>query len=274
VRFLQIGALLLTLAAPASAYSPEAYPGATWGEISRDASGLEGNGTMGWVRQGVRWYTFPFKIQLESYGAYHWRMRSENRRFYNVHGPAVGTKLGWWIFDAGIEQSWETFPELTGTDNKSSAGEYYIGWYDKWDWMQAFPGADWGNLIYKAMPFTTWGHLAHNLDGIQGDSIMGKVRQGFLIRRFAKSIELTTFGAYRWRFRTKNRRFFNAHGPAVGIALDFGNVDLTVDYSWLTYPELSRKTNSAQFHLGWYFDWDLKEVARKNWSVKRLRRYN
>ena len=93
-------ACLILSAGPAFAWSPEGYPGSTWGNVGRDMSGFEGNDTMGKVTQGIRWVTLPGKVTVDTYGSYRWRYRTENQRFfeswheYRIQGQSIQHSLG------------------------------------------------------------------------------------------------------------------------------------------------------------------------------------
>ncbi len=251
-------ALLLAalLCAPASAYEPEGYPGSSWGEASRDFDGIEGTGVIGNINQGVRWITLPGDLALETYAGYNLRVRTQNRFYYNAHGPALGLSLKRSPFEAGFDFSWSRFPERSRTFNNY---EMFLTWYKKWNLARRLE--DQHPLGIVGLPFSTWGKLYHDLEGSEGDGSMGNVKQGIDWVRLPGGVVVTTFGAFRWRLRTEEIRWFNAHGPAAGVELSHGPVSLGIEHTWQWFPELKRLNKTLRFYLTWYVSWDLKKLG-------------
>lgn len=237
--------LALVLAgAPAAAAFPEGYPGAVWGNAVRDFSGFEGYASQGWVRQGVRWGTLPGGVGVQTAAAYNWRVRTENRRFYDAHGPGVILELDKAFLTTGAELSWQRYPRLGRTDNKR---EFFLGWYKRVPVFKA------GGV---AFPLAAWGRVSRDLNGFEGTGSMGwfsfgpespKLPGGFVARAMA---------SYRWRLRTQERLFYNVHGPAVGVELSGHHVDIGLENIWRDYGELHRRERALQAYVGWFLPWD------------------
>lgn len=258
-RFLK--GLILTLgffafSLPARAYSPEGYPGSTWGNLSRDFSGLEGNGSQGRVTQGVDWFHLPTNIPFKTYAAYKWRFRSENRPFYNAQGPALGLELSKWFLDLGLDFSWQRYPELGRNTREFEA---YLAWYQRIDLAGKGAGKSLLGIPILGLPLSSWGKLTHDLSDIEGDGTMGWVSQGVEWAKLPGNVVFATLASYNWRFRSENRRFYNTHGPAVGVAFIRKPFELGLEYSWKRFPELGRTTKEFQLTLNWYYSWDLKK---------------
>lgn len=247
-------ALWLGLAASAAAYAPLGYPGSTWGNLSRDLDGLEGNGTMGNVRQGVDWAKLPGDVTFNTYGAYRWRFRSELRPFYNAAGPGVGFDFSRGALSLGMDFSWIRYPEL-GRDTRDYS--LYGAWYKRWDLARWTGKPSWGGRSALAVPFSTWGRIDYDAEDVEGAGSQGWVQQGVDWLK-VRGVVFNTFASYSWRLRSENKKFYNTHGPAVGAQLQKGPFNLVLDYSWRTYPQLDRFTRSVGLTLSWYYGWNLK----------------
>ena len=254
---LLIGILLLGAGA-ARAWSPEGYPGSTWGSVGRDLSGFEGNDTMGNVTQGVRWATLPGGLGLETYGSYRWRYRTQNQRFYDAQGPAAGVSLGKGPIDVGVDLAWRSYPQL---DRRDRSLLYYLTLYKSVDFLKLAQVRPPRLLPGLEIPITTWGNLSHDLDGIEGDSVMGWVKIGATWFKYRK-VRATTYGSYRVRSRTKNQLYYNASGPSVGLELGRAPLTLSVQYMWTRYEMLRRESNDLRLEATWYQAWDLKDLAK------------
>lgn len=259
MRQLAVVLLAAALLAPVSAraYEPEAFPGSTWGNGTRDLNGFEGYGTQGWVRQGVQWLTFPGQITAKTFAAYNWRLRSQNRTYYDSRGPAVAIEFSKAFLDLGWEYSWQEFPQL---DTRSENPAVYANWYKRYDLSVWQKRANILGLPVVGLPFSTWGRLSHDFNNLEGDGSQGYVRQAVEWVRLPGSVVLRTQASYNWRFRSKNRPYYNMHAPSAGAELGWKTVDLGIEYLWRSYPELSKNTRDFQLYLIWYFNWDLKRL--------------
>ena len=247
-------ALLSGLAASAAAYAPLGYPGSTWGNLSRDLDGLEGNGTMGNIRQGVDWAKLPGGVTFNTFGAYRWRFRSEQRPYYNAAGPGVGFDFSRGPLAAGLDLSWVRYPELS-RDTRDFL--LYGSWYRRWDISRWTGKPYWGLRSALAVPFSTWGRVEYDIDGVEGAGSQGWVKQGIDWVK-VQGVILNTFASYNWRLRSDNQKFYNAHGPAVGVQFDRGPLNLVLDYNWRSYPQLQEYTRTFGLTLTWYYGWDFK----------------
>ena len=235
----------------AQAYAPEGYPGAVWGNASREFSGLDGTVTMGWVRQGVDWFHLPGDIPVKTMASYRWRIRSLNRDFYNSNGPGLGVEAEIGPADLGVEGRWIRYPER---DRNFREAEAFLGFYKQW-----YPGGrDLGTVL--GLPFSIWGKLTHDFEGEEGPGAMGWVRQGVEWFRLPGDIVFKTQGSYNVRFRGENRRFYDTHGPSLGVEFSRSPFDLGFQHDWRTFPELKRSTKSFQVYLSWFYAWDLKTL--------------
>lgn len=256
---LALGVAATPLPAGAS-YGPLDYPGASWGGVSRDLSGFEGYGTQGWVKQGVTWARLPRwgGVPIQTFASYQWRFRSENTRFYNAHGPGLSLELSKGPLDGGLEFAWQRFPELARTDDRY---ELFAGWYKRIDLARGARPALLG-LPLLGLPLSTWGRLAHDLNGFEGDGAQGWVQQGVDWVRLPRGVVVTTFAGYRWRLRSENRTFYNMHGPAAGVELSRGRMQAGVEHLWRRYPELGRFERAFQLYLSWYLSWNLDRPGK------------
>src|SRR6476659_7906339 len=105
---------LLAIVSTGNAFAdfPEAYPGSFWGTGTRDRNGIEGWGLQGNVNQGMQLFTLPENIPFKVYGAYSWRLRTENNTYYNADGPALGAEFSWKFLNFGAAYEWTTYPYL------------------------------------------------------------------------------------------------------------------------------------------------------------------
>jgi hypothetical protein len=105
-------------------------PTTTWGKVFRDSKQLEGNGTLGWISQGIEWCRLPYDITFKTLAVYRWRSRSENQRYYDVSAPGVGIEFSRNSTDLGLEYNWAHYPGLGTT---TSGWHAYLTWYFNWD---------------------------------------------------------------------------------------------------------------------------------------------
>lgn len=225
--------------------APVGTPGSAWGGAGRDLSGFEGYGTQGWVRQGVRWPGLPGGVGVQTAAAYRWRVRTENRRFYDAHGPALTVEFDKSFVNWGLDLAWQRYPRLGRTDDRR---ELFLGWYKRLVWARAGRAA---------LPAAAWGRLSRDLDGFEGNGAMGWLSQGVESPQLPGGLVARALASYRWRLRSRERLFYNVHGPALGLELSGGGMDLGIENVWRRYPELGRSESALQLYLNWYFAWDL-----------------
>lgn len=120
------------LKAKDSDFIAEGFPLSTWGKLSHDGNGLTGSSAMGWIQQGIDWFTLPGNIVVDTYVKYSYRARTKEEEYFNAQGPSVGLEFTKSYFKAGISYYWEDYPEL---DERQDTAQYYFGWYYYWDLM-------------------------------------------------------------------------------------------------------------------------------------------
>ncbi|MBI4349251.1 MAG: hypothetical protein HY553_20605 [Elusimicrobia bacterium] len=250
------GALLLAGALPAGAYAPSGYPGSAWARGSRNFDGIEGTGTQGWVRQGVRWLRFG-RLDLNTYAGYAWRFRTQERLYYNVHGPLISAVLEHGPISAGAEYTQQRYPELRETQSDVSV---FGSWYWSLDLRSRASRHDSGRRVPLGLPFSTWGRVDTHPQGIEGNGTMGWVRQGvdwFTVFGWTCG----TYGMYNWRLRTQNQLYYNAIGPSAGVSLARGGLEIGIEHLWQRHTELRRSDKTFNLYLSWFYGWELKRPA-------------
>jgi hypothetical protein len=244
-------------AIPVHADWPEAMPGSVWGTATKDFNDIEGWGTIGNLTQGVKWATLPADIAFTTYASYRWRLRSRNKLYYDAHGPALGVEFSRDAFSFGGDYEWQKYPGLDYTTNNFAL---YLSWYKRIDFLKGEDGhASLFGLPVLGFPTTTWGKVYHDFDHLEGTGTLGWVSQAVEWFSLPGDVVFRTLAIYRWRFRSKNEQYFDAHGPGLGIELGHKTVDLGLEYSWQRYPKLNTSTNDWHLYLTWYFGWDLKQ---------------
>ena len=238
----------------AAAYSPAGYPGAVWGGISR-GPGTEGSGTQGWARQGVRWASFGGKLNLDTYAAYNWRVRTENKTYYNTYGPSLIAELGAGPFSFGAEYGWLRYPEQSANIKYFSL---FAGWYDTRD-ISKWTGLPYlGSHAPLALPFSSWGKFSYDLQGAEGSGSQGWVKQGVDWFYFGRGLKFNTYAAYNWRVRTKNKQYYNVHGPSLGAVFSYKYFNLGAEYSRARFTQLGRTDKTFNIFFNWFYGWNLK----------------
>jgi len=128
---LGLALILVGRMAPSTyAFEIQGLPGSTWGQTHYEGEGLTGPGALGWVNQGIDWTTLPGGVVFNTYAEYRFRLRTENKEFYNGYGPVLGLEFKKSIFSLGVDYYWERFPELSENSNRL---QYYLTWYYSWD---------------------------------------------------------------------------------------------------------------------------------------------
>ncbi len=244
-----ITATYFTAAGQARAYSPIGYPGASWGEVCHNFNGMEGACTQGWVRQGADLYRFSGGQVFQAYTAYNWRLRTKHETYYNVHGPALGMILGWGAVDTGIEMNWPHYTELRSNDRDAAV---FSKWYKSWELAEFIYGGK------KGLPFSTWGEVAYDLYHVEGSITQGWVKQGVDWVTFPCGAVMGTYASYKWRFRSRNEKYYDAHGPSLGFSLNVKSFDIGAEYAWQYFPRLKTSSNGLLAFVRWYVNWDLK----------------
>lgn len=104
--------------------------GSTYGKVFHDLGGNTGTGITGNINQGIDWLRLPGDMILNSFLEYRFSFRTGDNRYYNEHGPAVGTELQRSPFRLGIEYYWEHDTERHRQDQRAIV---YLKWYYGWD---------------------------------------------------------------------------------------------------------------------------------------------
>ena len=112
------------------AFAIEGLPGSTWGHAAYEKSDIAGPGIMGYVNQGIDWVKLPGDLTLNTFAELRYRLRENNKEFYNAYGPAVGVELQRSPIHFGIDYYWEQYPELKETSDRL---QFYVRWYYDWD---------------------------------------------------------------------------------------------------------------------------------------------
>ncbi len=108
----------------------------------------------------------------------------------------------------------------------------------------------------EALPGSIWLSGSRDLNGIEGYGTMGHITQGIQWFSIAGEVPVTTYGAYNWRIRDKNRTYFDAHGPSAGLEISKFSMQLGVAYNWLEYSALNLKTKSFEAYFTTYQSFD------------------
>ncbi|HEY8278088.1 MAG TPA: hypothetical protein VIH99_00600 [Bdellovibrionota bacterium] len=246
---------LILLLTSASAFAfPEALPGSVWLNGSRDMNGIEGYGTMGFVNQGVQWFSLPGEIPFTTYAAYSWRIREKNRTHYNTNGPSVGAEISKFSTQFGMEYAWQDYPNLP--DYRKSFVTY-LKTYQRFDFLKGDEPSLLG-IPVLGFPTTFWTSVTYDYGKLEGVGSMGYLNQGIDWFRLPGKIVFRTLAAYHWRLRSLNRAFYNMHGPGLGAELELAPFTAGVEYAWLWYPELNRNTKDFRLYLTAYFDWGVQ----------------
>ncbi len=256
-RALALLALLLWGLPPgrAMAYAPAGYPGASWGSLTRGDGDTEGTGAQGWVRQGVRWARFKGGVDLDTYAAYNWRVRTENKTYYNTYGPSLIAAFERSPFSAGAEFAWLRYPDQPLDSRNYSL---FASWFasrdvSRWTGMPSL-----GSHAPLALPLSLWGKMSHDLHGPEGSGSMGWVKQGVEWFSLGRGVRFVTVASYNWRLRTKNNKYYDVYGPSVGLLLKARTFDLGTEWHWQKFPQLYRTARIFNISLGWYYGWDMK----------------
>lgn len=107
----------------------------------------------------------------------------------------------------------------------------------------------------EGLPGYTWGRIAHDLNGDTGTGVSFFVNQGIDWVKLPGDIILNTFAEYRYRTRTRERRYFDESGQTLGLELKKSPFRLGAEYSWEKYTEQNKTAITKRAYLAWYHDW-------------------
>lgn len=112
--------------------------------------------------------------------------------------------------------------------------------------IEGLTGSTWGTVIHNFNDdrFQTLGNLEQGIDWFE--------RQGY---RF------NTYTALRWRYQSNEGRFFNAWGPALGVAMKKSFMRVGAEYYW-EHQQDDNGEGRALIFADWYYDWDLMTLFK------------
>ncbi len=234
----------------------EALPGSTWGTLTDNNSSLTGSGSMGWINQGIDWFTLPGGITLDTYVEYRFRHRTKNNQFYDAQGPAVGLELKKWFLRLGTDYYWVNYPKWP---EREEDREYYLTGYYDWD-VNKLDSMHLSGI--KGLPGSIWFNMAYDAKGLTGSGGQGWINQGIDWFTLPGGVVFNTYAEYRYRHRTKENQFYDAQGPALGLEFKKSVFRLGMDYYWENDPKLPGRADYLELYLTWYVDWDLKKLIK------------
>lgn len=254
---------------PLSSVAIEGLPGGNWVSLNHDVGGITGSGGMGWINQGVDWVILPGDITFNTYVEYGLRARSKEEEYFNAKGPSVGIELSKSYFTAGVDYYWIEYPEYPEDPAKGrlekglheEGYEYTFGWYYSKDLKP-----DESTLPLEGIPFSTWAKLSNDASGPTGSGGMGWIQQGIDWITLPGDINVNTFVKYSYRAREKEKEYYNAQGPSIGIEFSKSYFNIGVSRYWEAFPESpdrnERKAQATtQYFAGWYYPWDLMDKS-------------
>ncbi|HVC09173.1 MAG TPA: hypothetical protein VNH15_04465 [Elusimicrobiota bacterium] len=254
-RLAAASALLFLCAAGARAWQPLAYPFSNWGEFLSDFNKVQGGVTQGWVQQGVDWVKLPGGAVFDTFGGYYWMARSDNQTYYNQNGPYAGAMISRGAFSVGGQYYWETFPALRQYVRDP---QVFGSWYK----VMNLGLPSWLSGKALAAPLSTWGRVQYDANSIEGLGTMGWFQQGLDWFKLPGGVVFDTYGALRWMERSRNERYYDELGPALGVQFSRGSINLDVEYDWERYPDIPQSVDGPQVFLTWYFNCDLAALGR------------
>ncbi len=255
---------LYTLFLSTPAHGIEGLSGSTWGNLTQSVNGLTGSGAEGWIRQGVDWFSLPGGITFDTYAEYRFRTRTKQQQYYNAQGPVLGLEFKKSSFRLGLDYYWEEYPDWPGGTQRSHNREFYLTGYYNWDARKLI------NLTSSkivGLPGAVWFNLTYDINGLTGSGAQGWINQGLDWFTLPHDIIFNTYAEYRYRAQTKQREYYNAYGPALGIELKKSYFRLGTDYYWETYPDWpggAQHSNYLEVYLTWYIDWDLLKSVKSH----------
>lgn len=110
-------------------------PGSNWASLTYDINGLNGSGAQGFINQGIDWFKLPGDVMVNTFVEYRFKTRSQNTKYYNTSGTALGLDFKKSVFHFGVNYYWEKLPELNQTSNRA---QFYAYWFYTWDLKDYF----------------------------------------------------------------------------------------------------------------------------------------
>jgi hypothetical protein len=262
MRSVLLCGLLMVVSTPAMGI--EGLPGSTWGTITDNFHGTGtslGEGGMGWINQGIDWFTLPGGITFDTYAEYRYRHRVQNKQYYDTQGPALGCEFKLSFLRLGMDYYWQKFPFWPGGVQRSNSREYYLAGYYQWD-LNKLGSINTSKIV--GFPGSIWFNLTEDATGLTGSGVQGWINQGIDWTTLPGGIIFNTYVEYRYRQRTKQAQYYDALGPAVGLDFKKSVFTLGMDYYWESDPELQGRRNFGfyELYLTWFIDWDLKKSTK------------
>ena len=109
----------------------------------------------------------------------------------------------------------------------------------------------------EAYPGNFWHSLSTDFDRFDGVLEQGNLRQGIRWLTLPGGLPLTTYVGYRWRIRSLNKRFFDAHGPVVGLELSKSIFNFGIRHEWQTFPSQGTYQQYPSVYVNWFDSIDL-----------------
>ncbi|MBE0510564.1 MAG: hypothetical protein IBX49_07530 [Gammaproteobacteria bacterium] len=233
-----------------------ALPGSTWGSVDHNLRDQETYVSL-LINQGIDWTVLPGEITVNTFFEYR-AIHNDWQAIYDDDEVVFGAELQRAPFKLGIEYAparWR------GTEGAPSTTNAYLGWYHSWyHFLRRRGSTSWNPLDVDAYDGAVYGRVIHNLDE-DITTARGFVRQGmdwFTADTWAGEITLNTYAAYRYRLRTRDAFWYNAHGPAIGVELNRSPFSLGIDYMRQYNPRRSTAEHRYGIYLTWYYDWNLR----------------
>lgn len=113
--------------------------------------------------------------------------------------------------------------------------------------IEGLPGSIWGTAIYDITE--------------DNPKTLGQIRQGVDWFKLY-GLNVSTYAEFAYRFEREEAEFFDAYGPALGVALRRGSLRVGWEYEWEHFPKLEQTQGASQIFAEWWYGWDLKNFRR------------
>jgi len=85
-------------------------------------------------------------------------------------------------------------------------------------------------------PGNFWNSLSTDFDRFDGLVEQGNLRQGVRWLQLPGDVSVNTYVGYRWRLRSLNREYFDAHGPVASLEFQKSIFNFGLQYEWQKFP--------------------------------------
>ncbi len=234
----------------------EGIPGLTWGSV--DHSFVDNDTHVSFLlNQGIDWLVLPGDITLNTFVEYR-SMHSDLKSVYDDKEFVVGLEFQRSPFNFGIEHSPAEWRSDAQEQDITTA---YLGWYHSWyKYLRRRHSTISNPFNVNAYAGSTYGRISNEMGDGGGTTARGFVRQGmdwFTSITAVGEVTLNSYAAYRFRFRTEDNYWYDAHGPAIGLELQRSPFSLGLEYMWQVNPRRDTSESIYGLYLTWYYDWDL-----------------